>query len=400
MSRGAFRGKKIILGISGGIAAYKAAILIRELITSGAEVKVVTTPSALHFVTELTLSTLSRNKVLTDTFDSANEGTWHISHTMWADLIILAPATINTVAKIAHGFADNALTTLVSARRSPVLLCPTADEDMYRNPFHRKNLTSLAENDFYVLEAEYGSLASSLEGQGRLPSTEKILDAAEMLLDGHSRDLKGKNILVTAGPTHEAIDPVRFIGNRSSGKMGYAIAKMAYLRGANVTLISGPSSLSAYPEISVIKITSAAEMNLAVKDELHEKDAIIMAAAVADFAPQSVSELKIKKKTSDFALNLVPAPDVLMGIRNEPLIKIGFALETNSGAAFASEKLSGKNLDAIVLNQLTDEGAGFETDTNKITIMFKNGDSKAYPVMSKRAAAHNILDALRGMFRV
>jgi phosphopantothenoylcysteine decarboxylase/phosphopantothenate--cysteine ligase len=283
-----FNGRKIIVGITGGIAAYKTAFLIRELVSNGAEVKVAVTPSALNFITPLTLSTLSQNDIIVNTFPDSNSSysnTWHINVATWADLMIIAPATINTVAKIVNGFADNALTTLVTALRCPLIIAPAADMDMYQNPITQKNIKTLSDLGYFVVEAEEGFLASGLTGKGRLADLSKILDAAEIVLKGYKKDLTGRKILVTAGPTQEDIDPVRFITNRSSGKMGYQIAKSAFLRGADVTLISGPSSEKIYPEIKKVNIKSADEMYKAVQQELDENEILIMSAAVADYTP-------------------------------------------------------------------------------------------------------------------
>ena len=255
-------GKKIILGVTGCIAAYKSCLIVRELVKRGAQVKVVMTPSATEFITPLTLATLSHNEVIVNTFpasqkDGANLSTWHIDYSLWADLILIAPATINTIAKISYCFADNALTTLVTALRCPLVIAPAADADMYNNPINKENIEKLERLGQYFIYPESGELASGLTGEGRLADTNKIIDAVELILSGYSKDLIGKKILVSAGPTYEDIDPVRFIGNRSSGKMGYAIAKAAYLRGASVKLISGPSSQSIFPEIKTINVRSA-----------------------------------------------------------------------------------------------------------------------------------------------
>src|SRR3990172_8610873 len=251
--------KKIILGVTGCIAAYKSAHLVRELIKRGCEVKVVMTPSAVEFITPLTLSSLSKNEVIVNIFPETQKNgtslkTWYIDLALWADLMIIAPCTVNTVAKIAHGFCDNALTTVVSASRTPVIISPAADVDMYENKITQKNIKILEEAGYYIIPAEEGELASGLSGKGRFPELEKIIDASEIILSGYKKDLAGRKVLVTAGPTYEDIDPVRFIGNRSSGKMGFAIAKAAFLRGADVTLISGPTLLTAYPEIKIISV--------------------------------------------------------------------------------------------------------------------------------------------------
>ena len=392
-------GKKILLGVSGGIAAYKSTFLVRELVKLGAKVKVVMTPSATEFITPLTLSTLSQNEVIVNVFpQDQKNGTsfspWHIDLALWADLMIIAPATVNTVAKIANGFADNALTTLVTALRCPLLLCPSADIDMYENKFTQANLQKLDEAGYYILEAESGELASGLSGKGRFPEINKVIDAAELILSGYKKDLAGKNILVTAGPTFEDIDPVRFIGNRSSGKMGFQIAKAAYLRGAEVTLISGPSSEMSYPEIKFIKVRSAADMKKAVDDELAKNDVLIMSSAVADYKPEKSSDKKIKKDDNLDSIKLTLTDDILSQLNAKDKFVIGFALETNDEIKNAEKKLKNKKLDLIVLNSLKDENSGFETDTNKITIINKDGNKKSYPLQSKFQVANKILSEL------
>jgi phosphopantothenoylcysteine decarboxylase/phosphopantothenate--cysteine ligase len=312
-----FTGKKIILGVTGGIAAYKSCLLIRELVKRGAEVRVIMTPSALQFVAPLTLSTLSGNEVIVNIFpasqkDGVNLKTWHIEYAMWADLMIIAPATTNTIAKIVNGFSDNALTTVVAALRCPLLVAPAADMDMYNNKVTRSNFEKLSGLlGAFIIEAERGELASGLSGVGRMADITKISEAAELILSGFSRDLTGKKLLVTAGPTFEDIDPVRFIGNRSSGKMGYQIAKAAFLRGAEVTLISGPVNLPVYPEINLIKVRSASEMKKEVDTYLDNNDVLIMSAAVADYQPENYTPNKIKKEDEISSINLKKTADIL-----------------------------------------------------------------------------------------
>ncbi|MFZ0455300.1 MAG: bifunctional phosphopantothenoylcysteine decarboxylase/phosphopantothenate--cysteine ligase CoaBC [Ignavibacteriaceae bacterium] len=391
--------KKIIVGVTGCIAAYKSALLIRKLIERGAEVKVVMTTSACEFITPLTLSTLSRNEVIVNIFPQSQKGstklsTWHIDLSQWADLMIIAPATVNTVAKIAHGFADNALTTLVSALRCPLVIAPAADADMYLNPINLQNIKNLSGFGYSFVEPEEGELASGLKGKGRLAGISKIVDMAELVLSGLKKDLIGKKILVTAGPTYEDIDPVRFIGNRSSGKMGYQIAKAAYLRGADVTLISGPSSQVSYPEINLINVRTANEMKSKVEREIKKNDILIMSAAVADYRPENVFNKKIKKQEKPSEINLVENEDILASLKKENKIVAGFALETDNEMKNAMSKLKNKNLDLIVLNSLTSKNSGFEFDTNKITIIYKNGKKKDFPLQSKFQAANNILSGI------
>jgi len=399
MFKDIIKGKKIVLGVTGCIAAYKSAHLIRDLIKRGAEVKVVMTPAATQFITPLTLSSLSNNNVVINIFPESSDvdtnlNTWHIDLAQWADLILIAPATVNTVAKIAYGFADNALTTLVSAARSPVVIAPAADVDMYQNPITQENILKLSSLGYYIIPAEEGELASGLSGPGRLAELNKIIDAVELVLSGCRKDLMEKNILITAGPTFEDIDPVRFIGNRSSGKMGYALANAAHLRGANVTLISGPSSETAYQEISKISVRSADEMKKAVDRELKKNDILIMASAVADYKPGIASSKKIKKEQKLTEMELLPTDDILSSIKKDKKVVVGFALETDNELANAQKKLKEKQLDLIVLNSLKDKYSGFEFDTNKVTIIKKSGKQIKLPLMSKFHAANKILDQL------
>ncbi|HED08626.1 MAG TPA: bifunctional phosphopantothenoylcysteine decarboxylase/phosphopantothenate--cysteine ligase CoaBC [Ignavibacteria bacterium] len=390
------KNKNILLGITGCIAAYKAAFLTREFVKLGAKVKVVMTPSATEFISPLTLSTLSGNPVIISTFpesqkESTGLGTWHIDAALWADIMIVAPCTINTVAKIAHGFADNALTTMVTALRSPLLVAPAADVDMYQNKITQKNIQSLKDFGINIVEAEEGELASGLKGKGRLASINKIIDSAVLVLNGFNRDLENQDILITAGPTYEDIDPVRFIGNRSSGKMGYWLAKAAYLRGANVTLISGPSSETIYPEIKFHSTRSAAEMEKAVKQNLKTNDVLIMSAAVADYSPAKKSENKIKKENKLQAIQLKENKDILASLDKKGKFVVGFALETENGLVNAKKKLKTKNLDMIVLNVLKANKSGSDSDTNKIKILHKSGDKKDFPLQLKFIVANNIL---------
>jgi len=399
----AFKGKKIIVGVTGGIAAYKSCFLIRNLVSRGAEVKVVMTPSAAEFVTPLTLSALSQNKVIVNVFpedqkNGADMNPWHIEYALWADLMILAPATVNTIAKIVNGFADNALTTLICALRSPMVAAPAADVDMYNNPLTKGNIERLKSTGAFVVEAEEGFLASGLTGKGRMADIDKILEAAELVLSGFKRDFEGKNILITAGPTYEDIDPVRFIGNRSSGKMGIEIAKAAFLRGADVTLICGPNKERIYKEINTMNIRSAEEMKNAVNSGLNDCDALIMAAAVADFKPVKESKTKIKKGAALNSIELTKTPDILAEITKGNRIVAGFALETDNELENAMEKLNKKNLDMIVLNSLKEEGAGFEYDTNKVTIITKSGHKNELPLLSKFQTANYILSEIKNLF--
>lgn len=401
MNKDPFTSKKILLGITGCIAAYKSSLIIRELIKRGAEVKVIMTPSATEFITPLTLAALSHNEVVVNTFpknqkEGTNLSTWHIDYALWADVMLIAPATINTIAKISYGFADNALTTLVTALRSPLVIAPAADVDMFNNPINKENLTKLEHIGHYIIYPEAGELASGLSGEGRLADINKIIDALELIISGYSKDLTGKKVLVSAGPTYEDIDPVRFIGNRSSGKMGYAIAKAAYLRGSDVTLVSGPSSQSIYPEIKMVKVRSTSEMEKAVKKEITKNDLLIMSAAVSDFRPTKITSNKIKKDKSTLELKLELNPDILSTIRSKKAKVIGFALETQNELANAKKKLKEKNLDMIVLNSPGRE-SGFEVDTNKVTLIKRDGKSIKLPLLSKFHAANKILNEVKNI---
>lgn len=395
-----FTGKKVILGITGGIAAYKSAYLVRDLVKRGAEVKVVMTPSAAEFITPLTLSVLSGNPVIVnifppDSLKSISFSTWHIDTALWADIMIIVPATVNTIAKIAHGLADNALTTLVSALRCPLLVAPAADTDMYENKITGENISKLEELGAYIIYPEEGGLASGLKGKGRLAGNDKILDGAELVLSGINKDMTGRKILVTAGPTYEDIDPVRYVGNRSSGKMGYEIAKAAFLRGAEVTLISGPSYEAAYPEIPVIKIRSASDMKTAVEKELKKNEFLIMAAAVADYKPAVFKDRKIKKQDKLSAVALEETEDILVAADKHGKIVVGFALETDNELENAGKKVKNKNINMIVMNSLKDKQSGFEVDTNKITVIHKNGKKVKYPLLSKFQTANKILNEIK-----
>jgi len=394
-------GKKILLGVTGCIAAYKSCLIVRELIKRGAEVKAVLTPSAAEFITPLTLATLSHNEVIVNTFPPSQKNgtklsTWHIDYALWADLMLIAPATINTIAKISYGFADNALTTLVTASRSPIVIAPAADVDMFNNPINQENLVKLEKLGYHIVFPESGELASGLSGEGRLADTNKIIDAVELILSGYSKDLIGKKILVSAGPTYEDIDPVRYIGNRSSGKMGYSIAKAAYLRSADVTLVSGPSSQSIYPEIKMIKVRSASEMEKAIKKEIDKNELLIMSAAVSDFRPIKAASNKIKKEKGTLELRLELNPDIISSIKTKKVKVIGFALETQNEVSNAKKKLKEKHLDMIVLNSPGKE-TGFEVDTNKVTLLKHDGKTIKLPLLSKFQVANKILNEVKNI---
>ncbi|MCI5777838.1 MAG: bifunctional phosphopantothenoylcysteine decarboxylase/phosphopantothenate--cysteine ligase CoaBC [Bacteroidales bacterium] len=392
------KGKHILVGVTGGIAAYKTPILVREFVRRGAEVKVVMTPMAKQFVTPLTLATVSKNPIVVDFFDPEN-GQWnsHVSLGTWADAYVIAPATANTMAKMANGVADNLLLTTYLSARCTVFAAPAMDLDMMRHPATVKNIETLRERGVEIIEAEDGELASGLSGKGRMAEPADIAFCVESYFARRDGSLKGRKVLVTAGPTYEKIDPVRFIGNYSSGKMGYAIAEELASRGASVVLVSGPVKISARSQnIDVQKVESAKQMLDKAKAAFADCDAAIMTAAVADFAPADVAEQKIKRH-GDFSIQLVANPDIaaeLGRMKSEKQIIAGFALETNDEMNNAHGKLEKKNMDFIVLNSLADKGAGFMTDTNKVTIIEKNGTTTPYPLKSKADVAIDIIDTL------
>ena len=384
---------KILLGISGGIAAYKMPMLVRLLKKAGLEVKVIMTPSARQFVTAETLAVVSENPVVTEFFDASGNWNNHVELGLWADLMLIAPATATTLAKMATGIADNALLTTYFSARCPVMVAPAMDLDMYQHETVHQNIKLLEKHGVVVIPAEDGPLASGLSGQGRMPEPETLFDVIIKQLNP-VLPLKGKNVMVTAGPTYENLDPVRFIGNYSSGKMGYAIADSFAKQGANVTLISGPVGIEAPKHVHRISVQSAQQMHDACLIAAKNADIVVMAAAVADYRPEITESQKIKKQDM-LTLNLVKNPDILNelgAIKPAGQTLIGFALESQNEMQFASEKLQRKNLDAIVLNSLADEGAGFAHDTNKVTIIYKNGDVNALPLMSKTAVASEIVN--------
>lgn len=395
------KGKKIVIGITGGIAAYKIPLLIRSLKKAGARVRVVMTDAAKEFVTPLTLSTLSGEEVIVGMFpandaEHVDASTWHITLGQWADVMVIAPATANVITKLAHGFADNAVTTLVLAMRCPIIVSPAMDVDMWNHAATQANINTLQEMGFVVLPPEEGDLASGLSGKGRLPELSVIENAVTEVLSKARQDLKGKKILVTAGPTNEAIDPVRFIGNRSSGKMGFAIANAAAQRGAEVTLITGRVPLATPRNVTRIDVESAEEMFNAVRKHYPRKDAIMMSAAVADFTPVSFSSKKIKKEQTktNLSIELKKTVDILhfLGAHKTNNILVGFALETHNEIASAKNKLKEKHLDFIVLNNPLLEGAGFETDTNIVTIISRNNKVERLKKMTKFNVAQEILN--------
>ena len=391
------KGKKIVLGITGSIAAYKAAVLTRALIKKGAEVQIVITPAGKEFITPITLSALTSKPVISEFF-AQRDGTWH-SHVdlgLWADAMLIAPATASTIGKMAHGIADNMLVTTYLSMKAPVFIAPAMDLDMFAHPATQQNLDILRSYGNHIIEPASGELASHLVGKGRMEEPEKIVEALEAFFT-QAQDLKSKKILITAGPTYEKIDSVRFIGNYSSGKMGYALAEDCARRGADVTLISGPVNLKTqHPSIRRIDVESADEMYQEAVRIYPETDAGILCAAVADFTPETVAPYKIKREKEDLTVRLKPTQDIAsaLGKMKRPCQRlVGFALETNNELAHAQEKRKRKNFDFIVLNSLNDKGAGFRHDTNKITIVDETGCTP-YPLKDKKEVASDIIDKL------
>ena len=387
------QGKKILICISGGIAAYKINYLIRDFIKKGAEVQVLMTSSAEQFVSKLTLSTLSKNPVYTD-FYSEN-GTWnnHVELALWADVMIMAPCTANTLSKMVHGICDNLVLATYMSAKCPVFIAPAMDLDMYQHPSTQQNLELAEDFGHHIIPAEDGELASGLSGQGRMAEPETIAQIIEEFFNTN-KSLEGKTVLITAGPTYEAIDPVRFIGNHSSGKMGFSIAEEAANRGAKVILISGPSAEKTNNHnIEIYRVTSAKEMFTKVFDNYENADIAIASAAVADYAPKEIAPEKIKKNDDFLTIELVKNPDILktMGERKTKQFLVGFALETQNEEENAKGKLQKKNLDMIVLNSLRDAGAGFQGTTNKIKIITESSLTE-FPLKSKAEVAKDILN--------
>ena len=391
------QGKRIVLGITGSIAAYKACYLIRGLIKQGAEVQVVITPSGKEFITPLTLSTLTGKPVVSEFFDR-RDGSWH-SHVqlgLWADAMIIAPASASTIGKMANGIADNMLITTYLSMKAPVFVAPAMDLDMYAHPSTQKNLETLRSYGNHIIEPGTGFLASKLEGKGRMEEPEKIIEILDAFFQKQV-DLQGKKILITAGPTYEKLDPVRFIGNYSSGKMGIALAKECAQRGATVELICGPVNIkTSHPNIHRTDVESAAQMYQAATDTFPNTDAAILCAAVADFTPATIADNKIKREGNKLILELAPTKDIAQNLgqmKKDNQVMVGFALETNDEENHAKEKLQKKNLDFIVLNSLQDEGAGFQFSTNKVTLIDKDGETK-FPLKSKQEVAKDIVNKL------
>ena len=389
------QGKKIVLGITGSIAAYKAAVLIRLLIKKGAEVQVVITPAGKEFITPITLSALTSKPVISEFF-AQRDGSWH-SHValgQWADAMLIAPATASSIGKMAHGVADNMLITTYLSMKAPVFVAPAMDLDMFAHPSTTENLNTLRRYGNHIIEPAEGELASHLVGKGRMEEPENIVAYLERYF-AQSEQLAGKKIVITAGPTYEKIDPVRFIGNYSSGKMGFALAEECAARGAEVTLVAGPVQLkTTHPNIQRIDVESCAEMYAATTEAFKTADCGILCAAVADFTPEKTADTKIKREGDDLVLSLKPTHDIAAALgqmKQSHQRLVGFALETNDEVAHAQSKLERKNLDFIVLNSLNDKGAGFRHDTNKITIISRE-EVKEYPLKSKSEVASDIID--------
>jgi len=397
------KGKKILLGITGGIAAYKMCSFVRLLIKAGAEVKVIMTPSAAKLVSPLTLSVLSGNDVVINMYpehsdpekiETVSAGTWHIKYGLWADVFIIAPATANSIAKIACGISDNFLLSTVLACRCDIFFAPTMDVDMYNKPVTQENIKKLSSRGYKVIEPIYGELASGLFGMGKMAEPESMFEVLKKHFE-KKKDLKNKKVLITAGPTAEPIDAVRYISNYSSGKMGFELARAASERGAEVTLVSGPVNINTPANVNRIDVKTALEMYKAVNANLKGKDVVIMTAAVADFKPVNVPDNKIKKEDKNFKMNieLEKTTDILkqLGKNKKNFFLIGFALETDNGIDNAKKKLKEKNLDLIVLNNPKEKGAGFGTDTNVITLIDKKGIKKLKK-MTKYDAGNEILN--------
>ena len=392
------KGKHIILGISGGIAAYKSVSLLRLFVKAGADVQVVITPSGKEFITPVTLSALSGRPVISEFF-TANTGSWnsHVDLGLWADAMVIAPATASTIAKMANGVADNMLITTYLSAKSPVFVAPAMDLDMFAHPSTQRNLDLLRSYGNHIIDSPAGELASHLVGKGRMEEPERIFKVVDAFFD-KEQDLKGRKVMITAGPTYEKIDPVRFIGNYSSGKMGYAIAEECASRGADVVLISGPVSIKCNDSrVRVIGVESATEMNEAAQREFADSRCAIMCAAVADYAPAQVAAAKIKREKQDVpTIVLKKNPDIAAGlgaVKSDSQILVGFALETDNATANAVEKIERKNLDFIVLNTVT-ANSGFQVDTNQISIIDADGKKNEYSLKPKREVAKDIVDHL------
>jgi len=395
-------GKNIILAVSGSIAAYKAAFITREFIKAGASVKVILTEAAEQFVTPITLATLSKNPVTKDFVKDDDSGTWnnHVDLGLWADAFVLAPATANTLSKMADGHADNFMLATYLSARCPVFVAPAMDLDMFKHPSNQDNLQTLKVHGVEVINPESGELASGLIGEGRLAEPENIVKYVSDYFKA-KLPLAGKKVLITAGPTYEAIDPVRFIGNHSSGKMGFALAEEARAQGATVTLVAGPVALKTPKSVNRIDVTSASDMFEACKNNYSAADIVIMSAAVADYTPKIIEEQKVKKSEDSWSIELKKTTDILSWVgqhKNANQILVGFALETENELEHAKQKLVKKNLDLIVLNSLNDKGAGFKHDTNQVTLLDRSNKLEKFELKSKSEVAKDIINRIKFQF--
>lgn len=390
-------GKKIVLGVTGSIAAYKSVELLRHLTKAGAAVKVVMTANATRFVGPLTFETFSGESVIQDMFSQPGTSLDHVTLGRQSDLIIIAPATANLLAKIAHGLADDFLSTLILAAAPQILICPAMDKEMFANSIVQANILSLKDRGFILMEPEEGVLASGAVGVGRFPDPLLIMEKARYLLSDH--DLQGLRLLITAGPSIEYLDPVRIVTNRSTGKMGYALAKTAWTRGADVTLVTGPTHLDPPPGVKVLRVQTAEQMREAVLNDYHDQDIVIKAAAVSDYRPVTKAREKEKKKGSPVAVEMAPTPDILaeLGRNKGDAILVGFAAETTKHMANALDKIKRKNLDLIVLNDVSQEDRGFAADSNEVRMIDREGNEEVVPLMSKEDVADRILDRIKGL---
>jgi phosphopantothenoylcysteine decarboxylase/phosphopantothenate--cysteine ligase len=390
-------GKKIVLGVTGSIAAYKSVELLRRLTEAGAAVRVVMTANAMWFVGPLTFETLSGESVIQEMFSGPARSLDHVTLGNQSDLIIIAPATANLLAKIAHGLADDFLSTLILAATCQILICPAMDKEMFANSIVQANILSLKERGFILMEPEEGVLASGAFGVGRFPDPLLIMEKVRYLLSGH--DLQGLKLLITAGPTIEYLDPVRIITNRSTGKMGYALARAAWRRGADVTLVTGPTNLDAPLGPKVVNVQTAEQMREAVLNDYHDQDIVIKAAAVSDYRPVTKARDKEKKKGIPVAVEMAPTPDILaeLGRNKGDALLVGFAAETTDHIANALDKIKRKNLDLIVLNDVSQEDRGFAADSNEVRMIDREGNEEVVPLMSKEDVADRILDRIRGL---
>ena len=390
-------GKKIVLGVTGSIAAYKSVELLRHLTKAGAAVTVVMTANAKRFVGSLTFETFSGESVIQDMFSQPGTSLDHVTLGRQSDLIIIAPATANILAKIAHGLADDFLSTLILAAIPQVLICPAMDKEMFANSIVQANILNLKERGFILMEPEEGVLASGAVGVGRFPDPLRIMEKVRYLLSDH--DLQGLRLLITAGPTIEYLDPVRIMTNRSTGKMGYALAKTGWRRGADVTLVTGPTHLNPPPGVKVLKVQTAEQMREAVLNDYHDQDIVIKAAAVTDYKPIKKAREKEKKKESPLAVEMVPTPDILaeLGRNKGDAILVGFAAETTNHVANALDKIKRKNLDLIVLNDVSKEDRGFASDSNEVRMIDREGNEEVVPLMSKEDVADRILDRIKDL---